>query len=352
MGEDTSMPKIGLIARCDKTGLGQGQTLRLARLLKPDKVMLIDSTKFNGNEQYPWYSQYPSTLIDGFPSDEQIRIFLSGLDLVITCETFYNNRFTTIAKEAKVKTICVANPEFWDYFKPSFASLYPLPDKVIVPSYWMYSTMKHQFGAEYLPTPIFEDEFKKAREINLKRKDKRKYLFMNGKTAAEDRNGLESLYKALELSANPGWESNNDFTITIKAQHDVKRHPDPRLIYDFTNPENQADLYTDFDALILPRRYGGQALSMCEALLAGLPVVMTDIEPNNVVLPKDWLVEAYESTELMTRLLIKVYSAEPISLADRLDNLDVSKEAKLRAYEIGKQYDAESLRIKYEELLK
>ncbi len=344
---------IGMICRMDKSGLGI-QTRRLARLIKPEAIMLIDSSPFNNNSQYPtWYKDSAKHIhvIKGFPSDEQVRHFLEYIDVVVSCETFYNNRFTIIANQTLRKTILIANPEFFDYFRPQFASLYPLPSKIVVPSYWMFSTMKHQFGATYLPTPIFDDEFKEARRVNLKRKGKTKSLFMKGKTAAEDRNGLESLYKALEMSSKPGWKSDADFTVTIKAQHDIKKHPDSRLIYDFSNPNNQADLYKDFDALILPRRYGGQALSMCEALLCALPVVMTDIEPNNVVLPKEWLVEAYKSTELMTRLMLDVHSAELLSLADRLDRLDVSRKAKLQAYELGKQYEAETLRLKYEELI-
>lgn len=348
---------IGMIARMDRSGLGQGQTLRLAKLLNPDKVMLIDSTPFNKSVQHPeWYAGYDTMTIIGFPNDLQIRKFLTSLDVVITCETFYNNHFTSIAIDMGVKTICIANPEFWDWFKPQFLALIPLPDKVIVPSWWKFSEMRHKFNAEYLPTPIFDDEFKETREINIARpqtvtrwskfdspKPKTKYLFMNGKTAAHDRNGLESLYEALQISKG-------DFTVTVKAQDDVKKHPDPRLIYDFANPESQAELYKGFDALILPRRYGGQALSMCEALMCGLSVVMTSIEPNNLVLPEEWLIPAAKTGEFMTRMMIDIYSAHSYSLASTLDK-GFSRNDKLKAVEIGREYDAETLRPKYEALL-
>ena len=47
--------RLGIIARADKTGLGN-QTKELVDMLKPDKVLLIDSSHFNGNKQYPeWY---------------------------------------------------------------------------------------------------------------------------------------------------------------------------------------------------------------------------------------------------------------------------------------------------------
>lgn len=338
------MPKIiGMICRMDKSGLGVGQTRRLAQLIKPDKIMIIDSTSFNGAQQYPgWYTDYDSMTINGFPNDLEIRKFLTELDIVISCEMFYSNRFTDMAKRMNVKTICIANPEFWDYFKATF-TIVPLPDKVIVPSEWMMDEMS-QFNAEYLPTPVFDDEFKDTREHNLKRSG-RNYLFMQGKTAISDRNGLESLYESLLLAKG-------NFTITVKAQQGVKMHPDPRLIYDFTNPEDQQELYKGFDALIMPRRYGGQCLPMVEALSCAMPVIMTDISPNNKVLPKEWLVPATKVDSLMTRTLIDVYSAVSMKLAEKLDNLDTSKGNKLKAVKLSKQYEAEKLRPEYEELLK
>lgn len=336
--------KLGLITRMDKSGLGQGQTLRLARLLNPDRVLLIDSTSFNGSKQHPeWYAGFEGMITYGFPTDDQVRLFLDGLDTVISCETFYNNRFTRIAKEMKVKTILVANPEFFDWFKPEWA-LVPRPDKIVVPSQWLMDKML-QFNAQYIPTPIFEDEFAKAREINLQRTGKRRYLFLNGKTAAHDRNGLESFYTALE-------QSRDDFEVVVKAQGDVKKHPDPRVTYDTSNPDEQWKLYADFDAMILPRRYAGQCLPMMEALSSGLPVVMTDIDPNNKVLPKELLIPATKTDSLMTRFLVDIYSADVKALAEKLDNLEVTAEAKAKALDIAKQFDAEILRPRYEELRK
>lgn len=335
----------GMIVRCDKSGLGI-QSRRLVRMIQPDKLMIIDSSIFNGNEQHPeWYSNYDSVGVKGFPTDMQIRSFLSGLDKVISCEIFYSNRFTLIARNMRVKTICIANPEFFDWFKQQWA-LIPLPNKVIVPSKWMLKEMKQRFNAEYLPTPIFNDEFETVRAANLVGAySPPHYLFMNGKTAAMDRNGLESLYEALH-------HAKGNFTVTVKAQHDIKKHPDPRLVYDFSNPEDQQELYKGYDCLILPRRYGGQAMSMCEALLCAMPVVMSKISPNTEVLPEKWLVPATKTGELMTRTMLDVYSADAKALADMLDNIDLSKEAKLKAYEIGKQYEAENLRTRYEELVK
>lgn len=334
--------KLGMIVRMDKTGLGL-QSKRLARLLKPERLMVIDSTKFNGNEQFPdWYEGYESVTIDGFPDMSQIQNFVQGLDKVLTAESFYSNHFVDIARNMRVKTVQIFNYEFWDNLRNPFLAV---ANTLIQPSYWMLEEMRAKYPVYYLPTPLFDDEFKEVREVNMKRKGKRRFLFVAGKVAAYDRAGLSSLYEAMQLSKG-------DFEVVVKSQGDVVRHPDPRLIYDTSNPEDPAELYRDFDAMIHPRRYGGQSLPMTEALLAGLPVIMTNISPNNQVLPATWLVPAVKTDEFMARTIIDVYSASPEYLANMLDAWTLTGTDKAKAYELGKQYEAETLRPKYEELLK
>lgn len=345
--------KIGIIVRCDKSGLG-AQTLRLTKLLNPSKVMIIDSTPFNGNDQHPmWYKDWPSIIIKGFPTNAQVESFLEDLDVLISAETFYSGHLTHIARTMNVKTILIANYEFLDYLQPVYYDSIPLPTKIITPSYWHLDELQRQFKAEYLPTPIFDDEFKEAREVNLKRTGKPRYLFLNGKTAAHDRAGLNSLYEALPLAKG-------DFELVIKSQSDIPKFPHPlvphilldnRVSYDFTDPENKAELYTGFDALIHPRRYGGQSLPMCEALISGLPVIMLDIEPNNKILPDSWLVSANKTEEFMTRTMVDIYSADAQELAYALDTLNTEAWMKDVAYKTGQQYEAENLRERYMEVL-
>jgi len=333
---------LGMIVRMDKSGLGV-QSRRLCRMLKPDKIMLIDSTPFNGNEQHPhWYEGYETMNIIGFPTDDQIREFVDGISHVLTAESFYNNNFIRLARLLDTKTIQIYNYEFWDNLRNPFLEV---ADKLIQPSHWMKQEMI-MYRSKYLPTPIFEDEFRQARETNLKRTGKTRYLFLNGKTAAHDRAGLESLYEALELSKG-------DFQVVVKAQGEIKKHPDPRLTYDFSNPEEQYKLYEGFDAMIHPRRYGGQSLPMSEALMSGLPVIMTDISPNNEVLPSYWLIPSTKTGEFMARTTIDIYSASPEYLAEKLDIWSITGTDLIKpiACELAKEYEAENLRGKYEELI-
>jgi hypothetical protein len=111
------MTKIGIIARADKTGLGY-QTKELVEMLNPTKVMLIDSSHFNGNEQFPeWYDGYDvKTSQAGFLSNMEVNDFLNGIDVVISCEIFYNTRLSNVAYRRGIKTILQYNYEFFEYF--------------------------------------------------------------------------------------------------------------------------------------------------------------------------------------------------------------------------------------------
>jgi hypothetical protein len=93
---------------------------------------------------------------------------------------------------------------------------------------------------------------------------------------------------------------------------------------------------------------------MNEALLSGLPVFMTDVSPNNQVLPSDWLVESYTIGKLMTRTVLDVYSADPMQLAQKIDSYITGdqSESKLRAFDIGyANFSYESLKQKYLDIL-
>lgn len=95
--------RLGIIARSDNTGLGN-QTKELVDMLKPAKVMLINSQSFNKNKQHPeWYDEYNCHYIRGFPKTHDIQSFLKNLDGVLTCETFYGSTFIPMAKNVVLK---------------------------------------------------------------------------------------------------------------------------------------------------------------------------------------------------------------------------------------------------------
>jgi hypothetical protein len=339
--------RIGLIARSDNSGLGN-QTRELAYMLNPSKILLIDSSSFNQNTQNPeWYSGYNVQTNKGFVGDRVAQEFLKDLDVVISCEIFYSRNFPKIAEQFGVKTILQYNYEFLDnLLNPRL----PLPNILLSPSKWNMEDVIKKFGNScrvvHLPPPTDHKKFEDARKINSK--SNKKLLHIAGKVAAMDRNGTNTVIEMMKYSKQ-------DFVLEIKSQDKLDYKIDDDRIKIISNDvKNQADLYSGYDAMVLPRRFAGLCLPMNESLLCGLPVFMTDISPNNQILPSDWLVASHKVGELMTRTMLDVYSADPEQLANKID-LYMSGDqtvAKKKAFEIGySNFSQEALRQKYLDLL-
>jgi hypothetical protein len=265
--------RLGIIARSDNTGLGN-QTKELVDMLKPTKILLIDSTPFNKNNQHPeWYKDYDCIRSTGFPTLQQIKLFLKEVDVVISCETFYDQNFVRYAKKYGVKTILQYN---YELFGNLAAPNLPLPDILLSPSVWHIDHVKKLFGNQskviHLPPPTSPLIFSGAKEINMS-KDHNRILHIAGKKAAKDRNGTNTVLEMLKYSKA-------DYELVIRSQSEIETNiKDSRLTIEIGNPDNREDMYSGFDAMVLPRRYAGLCLPMNEALLSALPVFMTDISP-------------------------------------------------------------------------
>ena len=342
--------KLGIIARSDNTGLGN-QTRELVYMLNPDKVMLINSQSFNKNKQHPeWYDQYNLHPIRGFPRNDDVSAFLKGLDVVLTCETFYNNHFIDVARKMKVKTVLQYNYEFLDMvINPRLA----IPDVFLGPSTWYLDHMQELFSDRakviHLPPPIDHERFNDVRKENMSKAHMR-LLHVGGKAASEDRNGTYSVIEMLKYSKT-------DYELVIKTQTPLDvRIKDSRIKIEHSDEPIRENLYKGFDAMVLPRRYAGLCLPMNEALMSGLPVFMTNISPNNYVLPKDWLAKSEKTGQLRTRMMLDVYSADPKHLAKIVDNY-MNQRNKLKykeeAYEIAmNNFSSINLKDKYLDILK
>jgi hypothetical protein len=339
--------RIGIIARSDNTGLGN-QTRELVRMLNPDKVMLIDSSFFNNNKQNPeWYKGYNVKTTNGFAKENEIIDFLTNIDVVLSCEIFYNSMFVNIAKELGVKTILQYNYEFLDYLNhPGWV----LPDTLLSPSSWYFKDVVERFGSKtkvmLLPPPSATEAFRKARETNLKQKHGR-ILHIAGKAAVKDRNGTETVIEMMKYLKS-------DVVLDIRTQTEINLPiKDSRINIIMDNTKDHSDMYVGYDAMILPRRYAGLCLPMNEALISALPVFMTNISPNNDLLPPDWLAESTKIGKLMTRTMLNVYGANPKHLALLLDNYLQSDtiEEKQKAFNIGySNFSHEVLLEKYKKV--
>lgn len=248
--------RLTIIARCDNTGLGV-QSRNWVRLLKPGKIILIDSSPFNNNKQNgDWYKEGDIWPVYGFIKDQHIDKLLDDTDVLLTFEVPYNYNLLRRARQRGIKTILQNNWEFTDYLKDS--SL-PLPDLLVNHSYWHLDDQKNIWPeiTGYCPTPLFVEDFNEILEENLSRKDKIRFLHIAGRNTYEDRNGTNDVLQAISLIPE-----NVDFELVIKTQTtEVKEIDDPRVTVDRNAPDDEKELYRNFDAMIMPRRYAGACLA-------------------------------------------------------------------------------------------
>lgn len=351
------MSKVGIFGvRLDHSGLAY-QTFNLTRMLRPDKILAVDSSTFNKDMQqdYDRFEGFSGIMAKAWPTNRECVAFLNtGVTHIFCAETPYNMALYGYANTRGAKVFTQPNPEFFDGWNHPHE---PKPTKYLMPSYWYLDEMIERYGADmvqYLPPPAFPSDFKNARDENFRRAGRRKFLHIMGRTVSKDRNGTFSLLDSLK-------HTKADFELTIRCQHDCEEYinysDDKRITWDIRNIPIQEDMYKDFDAMIMPRRYGGLCLPANEALMSGLPVIMPDISPNNRLLPPEWLVTANITDTLQTRILLDVYSADSHLLAEKLDWLttmpDKTLQAmKLQAFELGyDNFSPEVLKPKYEELL-
>lgn len=338
---------VGLVVFSNNSGIGI-QSRRLCYALKPNKLLAIDSSGFSKNteQHWDWYSQFSGVMCKGFPTKREIDEFLRGLRAVFCIENPLNFYLLDRCKDFGIKLYIQSNYEFCDHLNKKLT----LPTKFLMPSYWMVEEMKQRFGDDkvmYLPPPINPSEFTRAREYNLHNQSGR-YLHIVGTLAAEDRNGTLDLIRAIQ-------QSKGNYKMVIRSQHQLPSEymiNDSRVSYEIQNAHKEEDMYKGFDALILPRRYGGLSLVCNEALMSALPVIMPNISPNNTLLPYKWLIHASVKKQLMTRTLIDVYETDIAALVNLLDTYTSTEEDKIEAFGIGYDQFAESqLLPKYNELL-
>jgi hypothetical protein len=209
-----------------------------------------------------------------------------------------------------------------------------------------------KFGSKskvmHLPPPTDQSLFNEAKEINLS-KDHKKILHIAGKKAAKDRNGTESILEMIKYSKE-------DYELVIKSQTPLNLIcKDPRIKIEIGDPDNRQDMYTGFDAMVLPRRYAGLCLPMNEALMSALPVFMTDISPNNAILPSKWLAESGQIDSFRTKSMVNVYDVKSVSLARIIDKYisnDTKNDIKQIAYNIGMDnFSVDNLKNKYLDII-
>jgi glycosyltransferase involved in cell wall biosynthesis len=306
--------RIGLIARADRTGLGI-QSLEFFRNIPNVKALVIDMSDMVQSANYvstliPFKEWYPGAKVIkikpphhmvGSIDIEVIRDFIKDIDILFAIETPYDYRFFSEASSIGVKTVLQFNYEFLDY--PSHL---PRPDLFAAPSQWHFDAAPHP--KIYLPVPVNTVKFKQLYQPKT-------FVHIAGRPAIHDRNGTQVLLDAL-------WRVKNPIKVVIKGQmpvainYQIKDHIN--IEYDFENKQNYYDNYTG-GVLVMPRKYGGLCLPFNEAMAAAMPIITTDISPNNLWLPKEWLVPADYRFTFDSKRKVEVFHADVDALAEKID---------------------------------
>lgn len=310
--------RIGLIARCDRSGLGF-QTKELSKLLEPTKILLVDSTTFNGREQfYEWYDPDITTVSYGLIPDNLLREWLKDIDIILTCEVPYNSHLYKMCRKRGIKTILQPNAELNPHILDRRLDL---PDVFILPSPWLEADTR----AIGVPTYIIKPPIIEPREIKdiPKEKGTLKVLHFGGRRAAADRNGTEIVKQLTHIP---------EVYIDI---HDQAAN----------EVEDQRELYEQgHHVILIPRRYGGLCLPMLESLSYGLPVIMPNIDPNYHELPSEWLTRASRGRSIKTKHRIDTYDTDPNSIIEVLERFrDMNQEEyeaeRAKAFELSKEHN-------------
>jgi glycosyltransferase involved in cell wall biosynthesis len=301
--------RLGLLAYSTNTGLGI-QTLEFAEHMRPDRVLLVDMSPLNHTQQHPErYQAFDCVHTKGIPRYPELSAFLRGLDVVFVCETPLNYDLFKLARRQNVRTILQPNHEFNDYLcRPHL----PQPDLFALPSGWHYDDLPYE-NKRLLRVPVATEKLKAHRRSVV-----RDFLHVAGRPAAHDRNGTRETIEAFRRMLF------HDATLTVRVQGGGQEYRelaagDPRITVDTTDIPNYWDGYEGFDCLVLPRKYGGLCLPMQEALGSGIPVIMTDVSPNNEVLPRPWLVPTERTGSFMARSEIDIHTADVDALAAKMD---------------------------------
>lgn len=322
--KDIRVMKVGLLAYSSNTGLGY-QTRHFYEHIGADKVLISDLSKHNQMPVDHSWCKKPR-ICDGIPKNEDVEWLVDGMDLVFVCETPLNFHLFKYARQKGVKTVLQYNYEFLHYLK--YRNDHP-PDVLASPSYWNIPAVEKLGIApvKYLPVPI------DVSRIPYRQIDKVETLVhIAGRPAALDRNGTrlfldlamkyKDKYKYKLYYQEPRDGGGKEIFAALKHRIESVNIQLGDIFEIITDVEDNTEMYASGDVLILPRRYGGLCLPLWEALSAGMPVIMTDISPNDQVLPKSWLVKADVYQFLKTRTMIPVFDARLESFAGPLGYIE------------------------------
>lgn len=300
------MRRLGLIARADQGGIA-AQTWQFARRMRPEKILVVHTEhETRGKAQPSIYGGLGKEVrtTRRAPRRMDAEWLVQDIDVIFTVECFYGGEVPHAAARKGVQTVIQGNPEM--------TGLGEVFDVMLAPTSWRLDALPGE--PRLLPFPTDP-------ELLPPLGDERgpiEHLYHVTSSAMCDRNGTQILLDALgrvrhelTLSIRGGEagrvEHRGLVTVRWLGHHDG-------MFYEHWSYE--------YDALVLPRRYGGLCLPMQEAATLGLPIITLDVEPNREWLPTASLVPAVvESRENMRGGQFDIYRCEPRRLAGAINQM-------------------------------
>lgn len=246
---------LAMIVRADMGGLAS-QTHELWKRLRPERTIVVRIANPRGWDRVGMYDAPWTSTIEVMHA-RLSPVTLAGLaarhDHLVSAETFYAD-----TDLVKAKRILIANPELYAGEEC---------DTMILPSVWVRDRWPE---AKVIPQPTPDPpaEFVRTRT-------EAKVFLHTGAPAMRDRNGTEVFLKACSMMQERA-------VAIVRGRTVPKRMGRVEIVCNTESYDDWWDAYTpEADALVIPRRYGGQCLPAQEGAVCGLPLVMPRLSPQN-----------------------------------------------------------------------
>lgn len=311
------MRRLGVLGRADETGIA-AQSLAVAQHLHPVAALVLDlSPGDRGRGQFDparWHGalhHHGAVWVDDFPfCDEALAWLVGACDVIFAVEGPPPGRddFPEMCAMYGVELVYHANPELW---RESYRSA---TTRVTLPTSWHRERFP---DASVLPMPVDRRRF----PFTL-RTEATTFLHVSA-PAFHDRNGTALVLECLRFVTEPVTVIFHGLPGYAAGEEQIGN---VRCVYQPCVADNRRVYPDAADVLVLPRRYGGQSLTVNEAASLGIPCLTLDLPPLNarpgvVTVPPQ---APYEVGMIGGPEV--VWSCQPEQLAAKIDELATQPE--------------------------